>query len=281
MNETHSGDQANKTVVATSSVTDTGTTTTPPITDQTDSQPKIKPIRTAKRIPVVPLNKQSDKETTDGFDTNTSDRNGSDRSTSDRNNSDRNNSDRSGSDRNTVMITGYLDNSRDGHGVIRNSLCGEDEMDAYIATSQIKKLRLLPGDIVTGPARAPKDNERFLGMIKVDSVNGLSLEELRRKQRVQFQKLTPVYPDSLIKLEMGAEPLDLRIIDMVAPIGKGQRSLIVSPPKAGKTTLMKNIASGVATNHPEIHIMAVLVGERPEEVTDIKRHIERITKGKG
>lgn len=235
MNETNSGEQAKKTVVST----------------------PVRPVRIAKRIPVVPLNKQDDREQSDSFSNSNSNSN------------------------NEHIITGYLDTSRDGHGVVRRSLSGEDEMDAYIATSQIKKLRLMSGDMVTGPAREPKDNERFWGMIKVDTVNGAPAEEHKRKQKVQFQKLTPVYPDSQIKLEMGAEPLDLRIIDMVAPIGKGQRSLIVSPPKAGKTTLMKNIASGVAVNHPEIHIMAVLVGERPEEVTDIKRHIERITKGKG
>ena len=182
---------------------------------------------------------------------------------------------------NTAIVTGYLDNSRDGHGVVRVSLIGEDDMDAYIATSQLRRLRLKSGDIISGPAREPKENERFWGMLKVDTVNGMPVEQFREINRVNFQKLTPVYPDSQIKLETGAEPLDLRIIDMIAPIGKGQRSLIVSPPKAGKTTLLKNISSGVATNHPEIHIMAVLVGERPEEVTDIRRHIDRITNGKG
>lgn len=184
-------------------------------------------------------------------------------------------------ERSERVITGYLDNSRDGHGVVRVSLIGEDEFDAYISTAQIRRLRLRSGDIVSGPAREPKENERFWGMLKVDVVNGIPAEEFKNAQRINFQKLTPVYPDSKIKLEMGAEPLDLRIIDMIAPIGKGQRSLIVSPPKAGKTTLLKNISSGVASNHPEIHIMAVLVGERPEEVTDIRRHIAHITNNKG
>lgn len=178
-------------------------------------------------------------------------------------------------------IGGYLDLSRDGHGILRVTLTGEEDGDAYISTSQIKRLKLRPGDFITGPAREPKDNERFWGLLKVDTVNGVPAEVLKNENRVRFQKLTPVYPDSQIKLEMGAEPLDLRIIDLIAPIGKGQRSLIVSPPKAGKTTLLKNIASGVAINHPEVHIMAVLVGERPEEVTDIKRHIARITHDKG
>lgn len=222
------------------------------------SKQKVQPVKiankTAKKIPVVPLNKSNNYGNSKGNYNNQV---------------------------NKVTITGYLDLSRDGHGVVRNSLTGEDELDAYISVSQIRKLRLRSGDLITGPAREPKDNERFLGMIKVDEVNGKTVEEFKKIQRIKFQKLTPVYPDSQLKLEMGAEPLDLRIIDMVAPIGKGQRSLIVSPPKAGKTTLLKHIAAGVAKNHPEIHMMAVLVGERPEEVTDIKRHIAKITDNKG
>lgn len=182
---------------------------------------------------------------------------------------------------NDKNITGFLDLSRDGHGVLRASLMGEDDLDAYISTSQIRRFRLRAGDVITGPAREPKDSERFWGLLKVTEVNGRPAEELKNADRPRFQKFTPVYPDSRIKLEIDPELLSLRIIDMIAPIGKGQRSLIVSPPKAGKTNLLKDIATGVARNHPEIHIIAVLVGERPEEVTDIKRHIARITNGKG
>lgn len=178
------------------------------------------------------------------------------------------------------ILEGILDMSRDGHGILRVGFA-ESERDAYISTSQIRRLQLRPGDVVTGPARKPKDNERFWGLLKVDKVNGLTVEEFMRKERVKFKALTPVYPDSQIKLETGKEPLSLRIVDMIAPIGKGQRSLIVSPPKAGKTTLLKDIATGVAANNPDVHLMAVLVGERPEEVTDIRRHIEHLTKGKG
>lgn len=178
------------------------------------------------------------------------------------------------------MIEGILDMSRDGHGILRVGF-SESERDAYISTSQIRRLQLRPGDVVAGPARKPKDNERFWGLLKIDKINGLLVEDFLKKDRVKFQSLTPVYPDSLIKLETGKEPISLRIIDMIAPIGKGQRSLIVSPPKAGKTTLLKDIATGVAANNPDIHLMAVLVGERPEEVTDIRRHIENLTKGKG
>ncbi len=180
----------------------------------------------------------------------------------------------------TVMIKGILDTSRDGHGVLRVSMA-EDDRDAYISTSQIRRFKLRPGDIIEGPGREPKENERYWGLLKVDKVNGMIAEELMKTDRVKFQRLTPVYPDSQIKLEIGEEPLSLRIIDLIAPIGRGQRSLIVSPPKAGKTTLLKDIATGIAANYPEIHLMAVLVGERPEEVTDIRRHIEKLTAGKG
>ncbi len=180
-----------------------------------------------------------------------------------------------------ARLVGVLDTSRDGHGVLRVGYSGNDDSDAYISTSQIRRFNLRPGDMIEGPAREPKDNERYWGLLQVDTVNGTPIEEFLKIDRVKFQSLTPVYPDEQIALETGEEPLSLRIVDMIAPIGKGQRSLIVSPPKAGKTTLLKDIASGVATNHPEIHIMAVLVGERPEEVTDIRRHIERITHGKG
>ncbi|MDQ5951431.1 MAG: transcription termination factor Rho [Patescibacteria group bacterium] len=180
-----------------------------------------------------------------------------------------------------IQISGILDTSRDGHGVLRVSLNNGEEGDAYISTSQIRRFRLRPGDTITGPAREPKENERYWGLLKVDTINGMSPEEFMKQDRVKFKSLTPVYPNEKITLESGEEPLSLRIIDLIAPIGKGQRSLIVSPPKAGKTTLLKEIATGVAANHPEIHIIGVLVGERPEEVTDIRRHIDKITKGKG
>lgn len=183
-----------------------------------------------------------------------------------------------GDEQASAQVTGFLDTSLDGHGVLRVNF-SPSEGDAYISSSQIRRLRIRPGDVISGPARAPKENERYWGMLKVDTVNGVTPDKLG--DRVKFQNLTPVYPDEQIKLETGEEPLSTRVIDMVAPIGKGQRSLIVSPPKAGKTTLLMQIATGIAQNHPEVHLMAVLVGERPEEVTDFRRHIDRITKGKG
>ncbi|MFH1958948.1 MAG: transcription termination factor Rho [Patescibacteria group bacterium] len=181
--------------------------------------------------------------------------------------------------RNDKTIHGVLE-IRDGHGVLRSSYSG-GEKDAYISNSQIKRFRLREGDVIDGPAREPKDNERYWGLLKINTINQQSIDDFLRQDRKEFQRLTPVYPDERINLEIGEEPLSLRIIDLIAPIGKGQRSLIVSPPKAGKTTLLKDIAIGAATNHPEIHIMAVLVGERPEEVTDIRRHIAEITSDKG
>lgn len=184
-------------------------------------------------------------------------------------------------DRATATITGVLDTSRDGHGVLRVNLSDGDDGDAYISTSQIRRFRLRPGDVITGPAREPKENERYWGLLQVDEVNGLPAKETLKLDRIKFRSLTPVYPNEQIKLETGEEPMSMRMIDLIAPIGKGQRSLIVSPPMAGKTTLLKEISTGVAANHPEIHLMAVLVGERPEEVTDIKRHISSITGGKG
>ncbi len=179
----------------------------------------------------------------------------------------------------TEVISGILDTSRNGHGVLRVKYSGHD-CDTYISSSQMRRFNMRTGDRVTGPARRPKDNERYWGLLQIDTINGIKPEEFRKVRRSKFQSLTPVYPNERIKLETGQNPLSLRIIDMVAPIGKGQRSLIVSPPKAGKTTLLKDIATGVAKNNPEIHLMAVLVGERPEEVTDIRRHMSKITDGK-
>lgn len=178
-------------------------------------------------------------------------------------------------------LTGFLDNSRDGHGVVRAELSRQTDRDAYLSISMIRRYGLRPGDVITGTVREPKDNERYWGMVEIQEINGLQPGDKKLMDRPKFTRLTPVYPDEQIELEIGDEPLSLRIIDMIAPIGKGQRSLIVSPPKAGKTTLLKNIATAIAANNPEIHLMAVLVGERPEEVTDIRRHIAKLTKETG
>lgn len=181
-------------------------------------------------------------------------------------------------DADTEMVQGVLDTSPDGHGLLRPQFSPSDR-DAYISSSQIRKFRLRPGDVVVGPARAPKENERYWGLLKVEKVNGVDPDKVERGEK--FSNKTPVYPNEKLNLEIGTEPLANRIIDLIAPIGKGQRGLIVAPPKVGKTTIIKDLATGIAKNHPEVHLMAVLIGERPEEVTDIRRHIDSITGGKG
>ena len=172
-------------------------------------------------------------------------------------------------------VSGFLDTSADGHGVLRPHF-SPSERDVYISSMVVRRLGLRPGDYVEGSARRPKENERYWGLMTVSRVNGQSPMNLN--QRIKFHNLTPIYPNQKIKLETGAQPLGTRIIDLVAPIGRGQRGMIVSPPKAGKTTIMKDVITGIAANYPEIHLMAVLIGERPEEVTDIRRHLEVVTK---
>ncbi|MCD8484794.1 transcription termination factor Rho [Candidatus Woesebacteria bacterium] len=173
---------------------------------------------------------------------------------------------------------GYIDLSPDGHAVVREGF-SQSRFDAYLSISVVRKLHLRAGDKVEGVAREPRENDRYWGMKDIYSVNGVPVDSLGRRPR--FEEMVPVYPNQKIVLESGPEPISTRLIDLVAPIGKGQRGLIVAPPKAGKTTIMKEMASGVAQNFPEIHLMAVLIGERPEEVTDIARHISSITNGVG
>lgn len=186
----------------------------------------------------------------------------------------------------TEFVEGVLDIQNEGHGFLRPKFIPSDK-DVYISQSQIRRFGLRPGDLVGGQARAPKENERYYGLLKVEKVNGEEAE--KAMMRPKFDDLTPVYPNEQIKLSYGQLPLSVRIMDLLSPIGKGQRGLIVSPPKAGKTTILKELATGIATNYPEdppsrkasdgqaksggIHLMAVLVGERPEEVTDLSRSV--------
>ncbi|PIP53275.1 transcription termination factor Rho [Candidatus Beckwithbacteria bacterium CG23_combo_of_CG06-09_8_20_14_all_34_8] len=170
----------------------------------------------------------------------------------------------------TEEVEGILDMDFNGHGLLRPKFAASDN-DVYISTSQIRRFRLRPGDMIKGPARRPKESERYWGLLKVSHVNGVEIEKLT--SRIYFDRLTPVYPDFHLKLETEKDIFSTRLIDLIAPIGRGQRGLIVSPPKAGKTILLKQIANGVTANYPDIHLMAVLVGERPEEVTDISRSI--------
>ena len=171
----------------------------------------------------------------------------------------------------TETVTGFLDIMAEGHGFLRPKFIASDG-DIYISQSQIRKFNLRPGDEVTGEARQPKDNERYYGLLKVVKVNDQEADKLDARPR--YDDLVPIYPKEIIKLEHGVEPLSCRIVDLFAPIGFGQRGLIVSPPKAGKTTMLKEIASGISANYPEVHLMAVLIGERPEEVTDLQRSIK-------
>ncbi len=176
----------------------------------------------------------------------------------------------------TIYMEGVLDTTSEGYGYLRPKFSPSDQ-DVYISASQIRRFNLRPGDMVGGQVRHPKEKERYFGLLRVEKVNGIEIEKLG--QRPDIDSLTPLYPNQQIKLETGQQPLSTRVIDLLSPIGRGQRGLIVSPPKAGKTWLLKDIANGMTTNYPEkekdgIHLMAVLVGERPEEVTDISRSIK-------
>lgn len=171
----------------------------------------------------------------------------------------------------TQYMEGVLDIQPEGHGFLRPKFT-PSENDIYISASQIRRFVLRPGDMVGGQARPPKENERYFGLLKVEKVNELVAEEAGK--RPHFDQLTPVYPHEQIKLSTGKTPLSCRMIDILSPIGRGQRGMIVSPPKAGKTTILKEIANGMTTNYKDIHLIAALIGERPEEVTDISRSVK-------
>jgi len=171
-----------------------------------------------------------------------------------------------------IFSGGFLEISDDGnYGFLRGEALLPGPHDIYVSQSQLRRFALRPGDYVTGQVRAPRDNEKYYGLLKVEAVNGIDPEAA--KQRPFFENLTAIFPKEQLKLETTPDNLTHRIIDLVAPIGRGQRGLIVSPPKAGKTMLLKNIANGITTNHPDVHLMVVLIGERPEEVTDMRRSV--------
>jgi len=171
----------------------------------------------------------------------------------------------------TETVKGILDVTAEGHGFLRPKFTPSDR-DVYISQSQIRRFLLRNGDEVEGQARQPKENERYWGLLKVEKINGVVAEEMTNRPR--FDDLTPIYPNTFLKLETGQYPLSTRMMDLLSPIGFGQRGLIVSPPKAGKTTILKEIAAGVTANYPNVHLMAALIGERPEEVTDLTRSIK-------
>ncbi|MBN1618531.1 transcription termination factor Rho [Candidatus Dojkabacteria bacterium] len=170
-------------------------------------------------------------------------------------------------------ITGILEVMNDRtHGVLRAEALKPSDTDTYISGSQIKKFRLKTGDVVTGPARPPKENEKYFSLLRVDFV--WDQEPIEIMKRLDFRKATPIFPDKQIKLETTGDVLSTRMIDLLCPIGYGQRGMIVSPPKAGKTYLLLDIANGISQNHKDIDLMVVLVGERPEEVTHIDRSVD-------
>lgn len=168
-------------------------------------------------------------------------------------------------------IHGVLEIMSDGQGFVRPKF-NPSAKDAVLAAIQVRRYGLRAGDMVTGVAKAPKENEKYWGLVRIDKINGGDL--ISAQKRSEFKDLVPIYPIKQVKLEFDPKATANRIIDLFAPIGFGQRGMIVSPPKAGKTTLLKEIAAGVSANYPEVHLMAVLVGERPEEVTDMQRFIK-------
>jgi transcription termination factor Rho len=171
----------------------------------------------------------------------------------------------------TAYAEGILELLPDGFGFLRRSNFANSPNDVYVSQSQIKRFGLRTGDTVFGQVRPPKDGEKYFGLLRVESVNGLDIESQR--QRRDFEDLTPVYPNEQMVMEIGTDQMSARIIDLISPIGKGQRGLIVAPPKAGKTMLLKAIANSIAINNPEVFLMVLLVDERPEEVTDMRRSV--------
>ncbi len=167
---------------------------------------------------------------------------------------------------------GVLDIVEEGIGFLRPDKFLPSPDDIYVSQSQIRRFGLRTGDMIVGQVRPPKETEKYYGLLRVDAVNGLDPEAA--KSRPWFEKLTPIFPQEIFDLETGREPIATRLINLVAPIGRGQRGLIVSPPKAGKTTVLKQIANGITANYDDVHLMVCLIGERPEEVTDMDRSVD-------
>jgi transcription termination factor Rho len=167
---------------------------------------------------------------------------------------------------------GVLEIVEDGIGFLRAEKYLPGPEDIYVSQTQIKRFNLRTGDMVIGQVRAPKDSEKYYGLLRVESVNGQNPEEA--KVRPNFEDLTPIFPESLYDLETSPRVLSTRLLNLIAPIGRGQRGLIVSPAKAGKTTVLKEIANAISYNYPDVHLMMALIGERPEEVTDMDRSVD-------
>jgi transcription termination factor Rho len=172
------------------------------------------------------------------------------------------------------LVRGYLEISSDGYGFLQESLLQNNTRSVIVSAGLIKQFRLRTGDYILGKARRPRDNERYGTLIRVEAVNGVDPFQAARRPR--FDDLVPTFPETRIKLETTQNELSARVIDLLAPIGRGQRGLIVAPPKAGKTTLLKTIANSVITNEPDIKVIVLLVDERPEEVTDFRESVEGV-----
>lgn len=170
-----------------------------------------------------------------------------------------------------MLMEGVLEILPEGHGFLRRENFSQSTGDIWVAPSQIKRFGLKTGDTVVGQVRPPKENEKYFGLIRVEAVNGLPPDEA--KKRKDFDQLVPIYPNERLVLETTPDNISARVIDLIAPLGKGQRGLIVSPAKAGKTTLLKIIGNSITTNYPDVELIVLLIDERPEEVTDIRRSV--------
>jgi len=171
-----------------------------------------------------------------------------------------------------MFVTGVLETISEGYGFLRQDTFRRGANDIYVSNSQIRRFNLRDGDVIYGQARPPKDSEKYYSLLRVESINGLDAELARTRRN--FGSLTPTFANKLIDLETTSDELSTRLINLVAPIGRGQRGLIVSPPKAGKTVLLQKIANAMTTKYNDIHLMVCLIGERPEEVTDMKRSVK-------
>jgi len=171
-----------------------------------------------------------------------------------------------------IFCSGIMEIISDGYGFLRQNSLLPSSTDVYVSQSQIRRFGLRNGDMIAGQSRPPKSGEKYYSLLKIEAINDINPELI--KGRPRFTSLTPTFPDKLINLETSPKELSTRLLNLISPIGRGQRGLIVSPPKAGKTILLKSIANATTTNYNDIHLMVCLIGERPEEVTDMKRSVK-------
>jgi transcription termination factor Rho len=171
-----------------------------------------------------------------------------------------------------IFAKGVLEILPDGYGFLRTNNYLPSSEDIYVSQTQIRRFSLMTGDTISGQVRPPKEGERYFSLLRVEAINCDAPDKIR--DRILFSNLVPIYPLTQLKLETGAKPISTRLMDMLIPIGKGQRALIVSPPKAGKTSILKDVANAIAVNHPDVIIKVLLIDERPEEVTDMERSVK-------